>query len=851
MQKLKERFEQEVGNLEEKFRGQFPPHPRQTCFLTLHDAKEHATHLKHKVGKFFNIVNPNHRHDEAHEQATDRKRSAIAESHRYQSFAPIQEGNRVKWYVDALDYMWAVSEALEKATETIYIADWWLSPELFLRRPPVKNQEWRLDHILKRRAEAGVKIYVIVYKEVNQALTCNSAHTKHALRSLCPEGTPGHGNIRVLRHPDHNVFENAADMTLYWAHHEKFIVIDYALAFIGGIDLCFGRWDANQHPLADVHPAGLRDDIFPGQDFNNNRIMDFQSVQDWQSNELSKADFGRMPWHDVAMGLVGDCVYDIAEHFVLRWNFIKRDKYKRSGDVDWLTMEGRLGEDEDLVAVQRPKYPCGEYIQHPLSPLSTKPRGQQGSVRAQIVRSSDDWSSGILNEHSIQNAYCEMIRNAEHFVYIENQFFITATGDQQRPIFNTIGRAIVDACVRAGKEGRKFRVIIVLPAIPGFAGDLRDSAALGTRAIMDYQYKSICRGEHSIMGQIEKAGVDPKQHVFVFALRAYDRINKTPALEELEKEAGVTYQDIQRGIAESIMGESVHPSVGTEGDKNEKSFEADDAQKQKNLKNLEKFEEQVEKHKAQQGDASKDSVAHTTMLNGGKMSDETWEGDLEAEKDNIVQEELYVHGKVCIVDDRIAICGSANINDRSQLGSHDSEIAIVMEDQDFIDSEMDGKPYRAARLAATLRRQLWREHLGLLPAQNYDATGHPNARPPDVCLNEILEDTHNKFVTDPLSDAVWDTWTGQASVNTETYRMLFRADPDDNIKTFEDYDNFRPRGSHKQGHLFDPYMPAKEVREKLDRIKGHLVWLPLEFLRDAEMAEPGLAVNQITESIYT
>ena len=37
---------------------------------------------------------------------------------------------------------------------------------------------------------------------------------------------------------------------------------------------------------------------------------------------------------------------------------------------------------------------------------------------------------------------------------------------------------------------------------------------------------------------------------------------------------------------------------------------------------------------------------------------------LEAEKDNIVQEELYVHGKVCIVDDRIAICGSANINDR-------------------------------------------------------------------------------------------------------------------------------------------------------------------------------------------
>ncbi|KAJ5126406.1 hypothetical protein N7526_008583 [Penicillium atrosanguineum] len=823
MHKFKEKFEDKVENLEESFRDH-----------GLHDTKAKATHLKHKVGKFFNIINPNHRHDEEHEQITDAKRSKIAESHRFGSFAPIREGNNLKWYVDALDYLWAVSEALEKATETIYIADWWLSPELFMRRPPAEHQEWRLDHILKRRAEAGVKIFVIVYKEVNQALTCNSAHTKHALQNLCPEGTPGHGNIRVLRHPDHNVFENAADMTLYWAHHEKFIVIDYAMAFIGGIDLCFGRWDANQHALADVHPGGLKDDIFPGQDFNNNRIMDFQSVDDWQSNELSKADFGRMPWHDVAMGLIGDAVYDIAEHFVLRWNFIKRDKYKRSDDVDWLLMEGRTGDDEDIIAVQRPKYPCGEYIQHPLTPLSGKPHGQQGTVRAQIVRSSDDWSSGILNEHSIQNAYCETIRNAEHFVYIENQFFITATGDQQHPVYNQVGRAIVDACVRAGKEGRKFRVIIVIPAIPGFAGDLRDNAATGTRAIMDYQYKSICRGENSIMAQIKKEGVDPTQQIFVFALRAYDRINKTPALEELEKKAGVNYQDIQRGIAESIMGESVHPSVGNEGDRNEKDYSSDSAEKQETLRKLEKFEEQVEQRKAQQGDASCDSVSHTTMLNGGKMVDEIWEGDPEAEKANFVQEELYVHGKVCIVDDRVVICGSANINDRSQLGSHDSELAIVMEDQDFIESQMDA----LARAS------------GLLPVQEYDASGHPNSQPPNVCPNQILEGAENELVVDPLSDSVWNTWTEQASVNTETYRVLFRADPDENIKTFEDYDNFCPRGT-KQGHLFDPYMPVAEVREKLDRIKGHLVWLPLDFLCDAEMAEPGLAVNQITESIYT
>jgi len=46
------------------------------------------------------------------------------------------------------------------------VKDWWLTPELYLRRPAAYHPEWRLDRILKRKAEQGVKIYVIVYKEV-------------------------------------------------------------------------------------------------------------------------------------------------------------------------------------------------------------------------------------------------------------------------------------------------------------------------------------------------------------------------------------------------------------------------------------------------------------------------------------------------------------------------------------------------------------------------------------------------------------------------------------------------------------------------------------------------------------
>ena len=35
-----------------------------------------------------------------------------------------------------------------------------------LRRPPAFFPEWRLHHFLKRKAEQGVNIHVIVYKEV-------------------------------------------------------------------------------------------------------------------------------------------------------------------------------------------------------------------------------------------------------------------------------------------------------------------------------------------------------------------------------------------------------------------------------------------------------------------------------------------------------------------------------------------------------------------------------------------------------------------------------------------------------------------------------------------------------------
>ena len=41
-------------------------------------------------------------------------------------------------------------------------------------------------------------------------------------------------------------------------------------------------------------------------------------------------------------------------------------------------------------------------------------------------------------------------------------------------------------------------------------------------------------------------------------------------------------------------------------------------------------------------------------------------------------------------------------------GDGDSEIALVVEDDDMVSSTMDGRPYMASRFATTLRRKIFR-----------------------------------------------------------------------------------------------------------------------------------------------
>ncbi|KAF8535067.1 hypothetical protein BDD12DRAFT_754061, partial [Trichophaea hybrida] len=833
---------------------------------------------------------------------------------RFESFAPIRNGNGAKWYVDGKDYMFAVSIALEKARKTIWILDWWLSPELYLRRPPKLNEKYRLDRMLQAAAARGVRINVIVYKEVPQALSrkfltptvtlyiisdtrfisctecafnfghwlLDSCHTKHALEDL-------HPNICVFRHPDHlpdrdNVIRNTwtklksgnykvgdglmgiygfkDDITLYFAHHEKLCLIDDEIAFMGGLDLCFGRFDTNEHPIADAHPNDVNAIIFPGQDYNNARLLDFQHVDKYEDNTVSRLEISRMGWTDVAMSLMGPAVYDLKVHFTQRWNYIYTVKYDarqvpRYSFLDESFMEGGHGyHRRHLKEKVQHHLQKGDYDDYPQEYES---RPEPEGVRLQICRSISKWSHGTTEkEHSIANAYIEIISAAKHFVYIENQFFITATDPNQKPILNMIGRAIVDRIIRARNDAERFRIVVVIPAIPGFAGDLQGEPALGTRAIIEFQQRSINRDRgYSIMEQISKAGIDPKQYIRFYNLRSYDRINFAGA--EAGKEAsGVSYESAARAHDEAVGGGVGYGQYGTGAYGS--AIRGDEY-------------ERYQRYAPKLGSGGQwDSVAKCVMLGGGDIRQVPWDGNPDQEIEAFVSEELYVHSKLMIADDRIVLMGSANLNDRSELGERDSEIACIIEDPTPLPSRMNGRHFTASHFAATLRRQIFRKHLGLIPTQNFH-TVDENMQPIPVPNIYDFDSPEDRLVEDPLSDEFWDFWNQTARVNTDVFAKVFHAIPHDSVTSWKKYDEYwgkyftvpkkekkegqpEPQAPEKWGHVvrseFSPgAQGAREVKEILSAVRGMLVEMPLDFLKEEDVAKEGLGLNALTETLYT
>ncbi|KAI1882772.1 hypothetical protein AGOR_G00238370 [Albula goreensis] len=702
---------------------------------------------------------------------------AFLRDHRFGSFAREEDNIPAKWYVNGKTYMEDVASALEEAKEEIFITDWWLSPEIFLKRPVVEGNRWRLDCVLKRKAQQGVRIYVMLYKEVELALGINSEYSKRTLMHL-------HPNIKVMRHPDH-----VSSAVYLWAHHEKIIVIDQSVAFVGGIDLAYGRWDDREHRLTDVgsvtrsvtvandqpggaaslagmgastakstansngknaptdatdlpklkgvgrnrksrfslskhlHRRGLHHtDSVSSIDSSEERRESVQNLQtgmgeligntrfwhgkdycnfvykDWIQLDKPFDDFidryttPRMPWHDIASVVHGKAARDVARHFIQRWNFTKIMKPKyRSLTYPFLLPKSHTTANEL-------RYQVPDCV----------------NTKVQVLRSSADWSAGIkYHEESIHNAYIQVIAKSKHFIYIENQFFISCADNRQ--VYNKIGDAIIERIIRAHKENKKYRVYVVTPLLPGFEGDINTGGGNAIQAVMHFNYRTMIRGEYSIISQLKREMDDQWMNYISF---------------------------------------------------------------------------------------------------GGLRTHAELEG-------RMVTELIYVHSKMLIADDNTVIIGSANINDRSMLGKRDSEVAVIVEDTETVPSVMDGEEYQAGKFGLQLRMECFKTILGAFSDPSID-------------------------VTDPISNRFYkEVWMGTSARNATIYEKVFRCLPSSLVRNRAEMEDFLSKPG------LDKEDPARAL-EELKKIRGFLVQFPLYFLSEQNLMPPvGSKEAMVPTDIWT
>jgi len=163
-------------------------------------------------------------------------------------------------------------------------------------------------------------------------------------------------------------------------------------------------------------------------------------------------------------------------------------------------------------------------------------------------------------------------------------------------------------------------------------------------------------------------------------------------------------------------------------------------------------------------------------------------------------EQIYVHAKLLIVDDRSIVIGSANINDRSLIGERDSEIGIVVRGKHDLKIQMNGTDYFVNSFAHSFRVSLWQEHLGM-------------DSPSD-----------NKKVQDPHLCDYWD----QISKNNDTiYRTIFPIVKKLETDTHNHKDTVCCLDSTGKG---DP-----QSFSLIRGIQGHLIHFPLDFLEEEKL----------------
>ncbi len=155
-----------------------------------------------------------------------------------QNCLAVATAHRTAMLIDGAAYLAALDDVLRQATRSIFIAGWDFDAEVRLR-PQDGPDALPLGDLLRKLVEERpeLEVRILVW----------SLATMHAPGAALPLllGAPWQDHPRIQLRLD-------TQHPLYAAHHQKIVVVDDSVAFVGGIDLTLGRWDTQAHEAG--HP---------------------------------------------------------------------------------------------------------------------------------------------------------------------------------------------------------------------------------------------------------------------------------------------------------------------------------------------------------------------------------------------------------------------------------------------------------------------------------------------------------------------------------------------------------------------------------------------------------------------
>ncbi|XP_034933646.1 phospholipase D1 [Chelonus insularis] len=754
----------------------------------------------------------------------------------HRSFAPYRTPTPASWFVDGSSYMSAIADALENAKEEIFIADWWLSPEIYMKRPIIHGNYWRLDKILQRKALSGVKVFVMIYKEVELALGINSYYSKQKLVSACPE------NIKVFRHPDH-----ARVGIFLWAHHEKIVVVDQTVAFVGGIDLCYGRWDTEEHRLTDLGSTHQSSIYIPTKgkitNTSSKRIVAVRTDKHVilplaiATNTILMATTGCLP----VIPMPGKCISSSSQP-----DFSSSTLLIPSKETQVFKCNTPDSQKKNLINMARTtvdrvkqnvKIKRQELINMVYNPNEMdNSSDSEDEIDNVVIREPVDVEGVLKNNADILSGLpgaAKLWLGKDYMNLIVKDFY-----DLERPYHDLVDRSTTPrmpwhdiGVMVQGAAARdiarhfiqrwnaiKMEKAKLNKAYPFLLPKSYRDCSSNTPFISSKLIHNVkCQVLRSVSswsaGFLESDAVEESIH------EAYiEAITNSEKFIYIENQFFITLATMERSTVKNRIGETLLKRIlrahregsvfrvyvimpllpGFEGEVGGSSGTALHAITHWNYQSISRGRCSILNRLIESGveNPSEYITFHGlrthSILNG-----------------TMVTELIYVHSKLMIVDDKIVICGSANINDRSMIATRDSEIAVIIHDEEFEEGKMNSTPYPCGKFVGSLRKQLFREHLGLL------------CYPRTINIDDVIDKSF-----------YYELWKARSKDNTEIFEKVFKCIPSDEATDFitlKNYQNSIPLS------ISDPII----AQEMLTNVKGHLVDLPLEFLRD-EVLTPGV-----------